>query len=601
MSIEALPESPGPSNDDTINLVRCLYDEAKREHKRKVPVWNRYDRALRNRNWAADRANWLPAPQSSQIYPALHTLVAWMTDQNPTFFAAPSPDLTDFVQSPEPTLLESKADDMRVSLSSWWVNRGCQMTLSNIMWDTFMFGSGISKEGWDQTLLDGLGDCTYARVDPYTLMVDPMAGSFNDARYVIEARRVPIFEIKRRFPERAHLVHGDPAPVDEGLQRPKISGMEYVPQVNLAATGVTGPFPGTPTSGMPSRYGAAPAGSDPQDYTRSVLLIECWIRKSERLETPVIVGGKRLEDLTLDIPTWTFAAVAGGVVLNDDTANPYPHGQLPYTRYPGVEIGEFWAIPLVEHLMPAQIAINRLLAAMQSNAELTGNPILLEDDQSGISKTKIVNRPGGRLTKAPGREVRWLDPPTMPASIMELVRYWVEDIDRTSGVSSVTRGSNLRRREAASSVDAVQEASFVRIRDTLRQVEEGLRTSVTKVAANMAAFYTVPRAIAKVGPQGSDGYLTLGPDHFTYPEQQLDGRIENVPLTFDVWVEDGSSLPISRGARQAAALQLREAGAIGTGALLEAFDWPDAKKAQAEAQQEQAQAAAAEQAQGATS
>lgn len=577
-------------DENLLGLVRQMYTEAKREKRKYLGSWSRWYRMLRNRTWADNRPSWLPSPQSSEIFPTLHTLVAWMTDQRPRLFTSPDPDLGAFRVPPNQELIAKKATELQQTIESWWITSGQTDQIQMALWDMFTYGAGILKTGYDPIK----DEITQNRVDPYAILPDPSASSFDDCRYVLEVRRVPLFEVRARFPERGHLISGDEQEPEAEDSRPKAYGPgspQVVAMANPGSTGVTGTFPGTSTPGIPPRYG--PPGASDDDYTRSVLLKECWIRESERMTVPVIEDGERIDDIEVDAPMWRLVCEAEGVILNPDTANPFDHGKLPYVRMPLVEIGEFWSVPLMEHLGPAQIALNRLLAAAQINAELLGNPILLEDKDSGIDRTKIINRPGGRLSVNAGRKVEWLQPPTMPPAVQQLVGFWRDTIDRISGISAVARGSNLRRREPAQAVDAVQEASFVRIRAAISNMEEALRRSANLLAANIVQYYIDPRAIPMIGPQGAENYLQLGPKHFFMPDvDPASNTFEDIPLHFDVWIEAGSSLPVSRQARTAEAQTLFFAGALPVEELLKAYAWPNWQQVAAQIKQEHAQQAA---------
>lgn len=579
MALAAQSEPEPIPDGDALRLIRDLFTDARRHKRRLIPRWNSYYRAIRNTNWADTRAKWLPSPQSSEIFPTIHSLVAWMTDSQPRLFASPQPSIDEFTTPPAKEKVVEMAGQMQRVLESAWVTGGFNPQVEMCLWDTFTYGAGILKTGWDPAIRDGEGDIVLRRVDPYSILPDPQASSIDDARYIMEVRRVPLFEVRQRFPQKGHLVQPDGESDSDMDRRPRERGdFEVVPQSNLASTGVTGAFPGVPTPGVPPLWGPS-AGSRIEDYTGTVLLKECWIRGSQRIEVPVIEDGERVEDMVIDVPYWQLICEADGIILTEEATNPFDHGQCPYIRVPYAEMGEFWSIPLCEHLLPAQIALNRLLAAMQQNAELIGNPIFIEPDMSGISRTRIINRPGTRLTAnmQAANAIRWLDPPSMPPSVNQLAGWWRDTIDRTSGVSAVTRGQGLRRREAAASVDAVQEASFVRVRSVLRNLEEGLRRAGQQLASNVTQFYLEQRTVPMLGESGSEDYLTLTPKHFWYPDVDGD-KITEIPLRFDTWIEAGSSLPISRQARAAEADELFQLGVIDDQEVLSAHGWPNQKQ-----------------------
>lgn len=513
------------------------------------------------------------------------------TDQFPDFYAAPCLNFQDMKTQPPEEILTERSADMQKLLKSWWITSGAHFQTQMSLKDALLYGCGILKTGLDVTKAGGLGEATMTRVDPYHILPDPQASCFEDARYVLEVRRVPMFEIIARFPERGHLVKPDGVSEDEWEREKLRSGPDLISSQQMSHSGVSGEWPGSAISGQPPMYGRP--GKRRQDYTKSVRLTEAWIRGEDTIEVPIIEDGERKGTVEHTIPYWEFIAVANGIVLTPETSNPFDHGQLPYTRVPHDEIGEFWSMSMTEQLLPAQVALNRLLAATQISAELTGNPILIEPESSGLSRTRIVNRPGGRLTVNTGATqfIRWLDPPRMSQDVIQLISYWQDTIDRTSGITAVARGSQLRRREAAASVDAVRESSFARIQAVLRNYEEALKGVGAQIAANIVQFYIEPRIVALMGPEGGSGYLTLGHKHFYIPQVSEEGKLEeDVALNFDVWATSGSTLAMSRAARLAEGFELHKAGELPPGELLKTAQWPDAEKLTQQAQQAQQQA-----------
>jgi hypothetical protein len=175
---------------------------------------------------------------------------------------------------------------------------------------------------------------------------------------------------------------------------------------------------------------------------------------------------------------------------------------------------------------------------------------------------------------------------------MQLVGFHRDTIDRVSGISAVARGTQLRRREPAAAVDAVQEASFVRVRAVIRNLEEALRRVGNLTASNMVQFYTDRRCIPVVGPKGAERSMTLAPKHFWVNQYDLEGEpLDDEPLRFQVWVQAGSSQPISRQARAAEADFLYQLGAIDTATLLKSHAFPGADEVGPQMDQQKQQAA----------
>jgi hypothetical protein len=208
---------------------------------------------------------------------------------------------------------------------------------------------------------------------------------------------------------------------------------------------------------------------------------------------------------------------------------------------------------------------------MEHNIWLAGNPVLLEDSRSGLQRTRITNKPGQRLTVNAGTRVEWMNPPQIqPAMAMQLVNFYVGEIERISGLSAIVRGATPTGRNAQGVLDAVQEAAFVRTRLALRNLEYTLKGAGSKAAALIAEFYDVPRVIALAGPTGQATVTSLNGKHFYVPTAE-----GIIPLRFQLQVQAGSSITTSRAARQAQADQLFAMGAIDEEAVLSAHDFPN--------------------------
>jgi len=259
--------------------------------------------------------------------------------------------------------------------------------------------------------------------------------------------------------------------------------------------------------------------------------------------------------------------------MNEKAEDLWSHGRHPYVRYVQHDMGDFWGISLVEHLAPAQLAINRLLAALQHHAELCGNPVMLEDSRSGIPRQKITNIPGQRLTKNQGSEVAWLVPPDMPQGVRDLVTFWINEMERISGLSAMVRGATPTGRNAQGVMDSVQESAFVRVRLALRNLERTLAAAGDLMGNLIVENYTMPRTTAIAGPTGQKSMLALKARHFYAPN--FAGAD---PMKFSLYVQAGSALPISRSARSQEADTMFAMGAIDAQAVLEAHDYPDRRQ-----------------------
>lgn len=536
---------------------------AARQHRRPLlGKWNRNYNFLQNRTWGTRDAH-LPSPEIPEIYPVIATITSWQTDQNPTFECAPyAPPHTDYYEE-----MSQLAQDMQTALQANWTLNDLSAEVEKILWDGNVFGIGVGKVTWDQRLWGGLGDTVLRRVDPYTWYPDPAARSMEDASYFVEAKVVSAQELEARYPGSLSKVQAGSLEGEESPTMLKNTNSPTYPKAN------PGTVDGTnyPTWGLPGQTNRIDPTNDP-----GYLLIEAW------LKTPVKLANDRWTD------TWRLVAVVNNVVLQDIPAHKlWGHGQHPYVRYVPHDTGEFYGYSLVEMLSSAQLSINRLLAAMEQNVWLTGNPILIAANRANLQRGVVTNRPGTQLNPQNPEDVKWMEPPQgAPALSSDLVRFYIDQMERISGMSAIVRGASMTGRNAQGVVDSMQEAAFVRIRMSLRNLERFLRRAGNLMASNIAEFYDTARIVPFVGSDNAQRTIVLHNQHFYRPS--ADGK--RLPMAFHIKVEAGSMLPTSKQARAQEAQALYAMGAIDVEGVLEAMDYPNRDKIVQRVQAQQIQA-----------
>ncbi len=562
-----------------ISDLRALFEDARQRRKPMVSRWLRNYSVVNSRPWSLGRASWKPAPDVPEIFPILSARVAWVRETTPQFDASPVSDPNSVFYAQNLDL----ANQLRVTMNSTWDSERYDAEFEKLLWDLQIYGTGITKTLWDPTAVQGLGNATMTRVDPFCFYPDPDAHDLNDANYMFEVQRLSMAELERRFPGAASkLTSGDghellPDTPPDATQA-RTGGLESLGNSGRDSGGnTTKPRWGVTTEKNTSAFRSA------SDH---VVVFYAWLKESAEADPPEV---DPIDDLavpaephepndlsrpeTTYAPSWRCVVFCGsGTVLLDELAEDiWGHGQHPYDRAVEQDMGEFWGRSMVDLLASSQVSINRLLAAIEHNIWLMGNPILVEDKRSGIPRTTITNRPGQRLTKNPGSTVEFLNPPVMqPQMAVELLRFYIGEMERISGISGMVRGATPTGRNASSVLDSLQEAAFVRVRLMIRNLEITLKGIAEKQASLICEFYDAPRIIALVGPDGEQMSMALRGEHFYAPTPK--GRL---PMRFQINVEAGSSLPTSKQARMAEADQLGALGFIDREAVLEAHNFPN--------------------------
>lgn len=548
-----------PTEDDArlVGEVRQLFQRARAHRRPLVQRWNKNYRMLRNKYWTESRPNWMPSPQTPEIFPIVASMVGWMTDQR--FRHEITPAAMPF--SPFSNFMSGLGMDLETVMDSTWHVNKEENEITKMLWDANIYGTGILKTVWDETLLHGQGDAISRRIDPYTFYPDPAARGIEDANYFIEARTMSVQELDRRFPGSAKYFSDGGITEDIDEAPTQLDNTSTFPRAN----------PGAISPATSPRYGMPGSSRINATEITGVTVLEAWLREHELYEaTYTDEDGKEVTDLRV-YDTWRVVVVAGNrVLMNEQADDLWHHGSHPYDRYVPHDLGEFWGLSLVEMLSSPQEAINRILGALQQNVELVGNPVFLESTRSGIQRTQLTNKPGTRLTVNDGGTAEWLQPPQVHQMMPELLRYYLQRMEAVSGLSAVTKGGSSGGRQAQGVVDAMQEAAFVRIRMALRNLEYTLRDSGYKKAALICENYTTPRIVAIVGPTGNKTSLAIKGRHFYTP-----GPNGSTPMKFQLLVNAGSAGHTSRKVREDQAVMLFTLGAIDEDALLEALDFPN--------------------------
>lgn len=541
-----------PTFDETmlVSRIQNLFLHARDKRKPLVQQWNKNYRMLRNRHWSQNRPAWMPRPEVPEIFPLIASFVGWMTDQRPEWtvspWALPNSEYANF--------LASIGDDLSIVLKSRFQDDDVETEMEKVIWDSQIYGTGIAKVSWDQTLHRGMGDVITRRIDPYTFYPDPQANTMREANYFIEARTYTIQELDRRWPGAAAAFQsGFEQDVDSAPSQ--IGNREDMPMANPGAISPA-------TVPRYSMYGQSRLDTSTYDNA-GVTVFECWIREHYLNDNDNVIDG------------WRVVIAAGNrILMNEPATELWEHGEHPYDRYVPYDMGEFWGLSLVELLSSPQESLNRILASLQYNIELLGNPVFKEGTRSGLQRQQVTNKPGQRLTVNENSTAEWLQPPPLHEMLPEMIRYFLQRMETISGLSAITRGGSAPGRNAQGVIDAMQEASFVRIRMALRNLERFMRRTGNKVASLVVENYNEPRMVAYLGSDATSNVRQLHANHFYLPSP--DGT--KMPLKFRLNVDVGSQTQTSREAREAKAMTAFGMGAIDDLALLEAIDFPNRAK-----------------------
>lgn len=564
--LPSLPSLTAELESQLVSYIRQLFFRA-RDHRR--PLLSRWESWYRTLHVISTNRGSTSATEVPESFPIIDAIVAWITDQSPSFHCAPAvPPLNPWFSH-----LSQLATDLSTVIRSTWEVDKFDPEIEQCVWDGLTYGIGYLKTVWDNGAYQGYGNAVLRRVDPFTIYPDPDAKSPKDANHIIECRTISRQECERRFP-------GSITRLADNFWAEQTASQPTQTDTRTYST--------TPTANPAALPGGTSSWTGPMQSTDvvtdpGVTIIEAWLRTP--CEVDVEVAG---ETVTRTYDTWRCVVVAGNRVLMDSMADElWSHGNHPYDRYVPMETGEWYGKSMVDLLAPMQWRINRIVGSVANNIDLMGNPVFVDDTRSGLSRTRITNRPGERLTVNPNARAEYMQPPQPTSTTAsDLVAWYVQEMERVSGLSAVVRGASPTGRNAQGVIDSVQEAAFVRIRRSIRNLSHTIGSSGDKLASLIVEFYDTERLVTLLSNGGQVEALTLQAHHFYIP----DADNNRVPMKFALLVDAGESMAQSRGQRIAEADALYALGVIDGEATLEIHDFPNWQVVAERVKQQQLQA-----------
>jgi len=456
---------------------------AKAEHTKKwKECYDNYFGNLDNKNRPIYKSDVIV----NHIFKTIETIRPIMIDNNPRFIA--------LARTEEGI---PKSEVIQKSLDYEWDREKMRIKLPQSLLPTLIAGTAIFFLSWDGK--DGkFGNVKSQLIDPFNFYPDPLAYSMESAEYVIYATYKHFNQLKRKYPTKASAITGAQVKYSELVQdRDK----HAVKQNN------------------------------------QVLVLEMWCKDYTTVEEEFEEEGVYKKKVSSKYPKGRVITTAPELnLVLEDKPNPYKHGKFPFTLMKDYDVPfEFWGRGDVEQLISPQKYVNELNNQITDNAKNTGNMQWIIDNNAGIAKGTLVNRPGLIVRKNPGTEVRRDAPPPMPAYINEKIQEWKTDIQTISGVHETLAGERAPGVQAGNAIMALQEASQTRIRLKVKMMEEGLSELATLWYEMIQQFWKLDRFVRVVNEDGG------------YDLSQI--KTDDLDNDYDIKVTAGSTMPSNKSAK----------------------------------------------------
>lgn len=254
-----------------------------------------------------------------------------------------------------------------------------------------MFGTGIFRVLWDFDKLEGKGMPVITPINPNKLFIDPAITDIYDiqeAQYIIESKNKSIYSAKCEYGEDvadAIIPNLDPVQdiLVENEEEQYVHLMVWTKyreqdELKLRLVEMSGD------------------GVILRDTKKK--LYEHNKRMEQEDEKEIFEGKKKTKRKPLKL---------------------FPNGKFPYFLTPDMfRENTVWGKGTAELILGISDQIDDLDDTLLRNARLTGNPMSIISNSSGIDVGKITNEPGQAVPTNDINGIRWLTPPTIPQYII---------------------------------------------------------------------------------------------------------------------------------------------------------------------------------------
>lgn len=501
-----------------VEKIMTKFSYAKTARTELTEKWKRFVLLYRGEHWAKTNTEWRSKTVENMCFSIIEAQIPLMTDK--------APEINILPQTEEDIDI---AEQLNQVIKYVWNSDKMQEKLPEIIRDQLMIGTGIAKIFWDDDKLNGLGDISVEKVDPFTFYNDPNATDQDNMEWCIHVRRMSPRKVKKYF--------GKDVPSDSDYQREE-DGREIDGRNNYTQDECT--------------------------------VIDYWYLDEE-------------DNVNL-------ITCSNGVLL-EEKQSPYDLKSFPFVFFYDHKMnGQFWGFGELDNLEPLQKELNKIRQVVVDNLIATNNSILLVDKTAGVDTKRIRNEPGLVIEKNPGGDIRHLEQPSLPSYITNQIEITKNSIQEITGIHDVSKGI-ASGQTAASAIQLLTENSQTRIRGKLRNAENAIARLGDWFISMMRFGYTEVRTVRLTDDQKGFKFLDFDPNALRPQvpvideetgQPQVDDQgnaiTEEGITPFDINVTSGSSMLLNKSAKYQQMLELYQNQAIDLETLLESAEVGEPQK-----------------------
>ncbi len=506
-----------------------------------------------------------------------------------------------FSYSTNNTEFEKQAEVFNKLSVAWWLNNFIDIQLGAAIQLAQPAGCAYLQLRWNQDLHNGEGDLELVPRDCRDVLpIRPVSSmSIQDSEGVIVKEMLTVNELKARYPDKAHRIRAD-RDLATAFPNRKSRYERLMSKMGLRSPALTRLLAGKTTMKF-------------KIPGKEVYTIYVKDRSVNETDSTIKMGyGPNGEKYSwsYDVPKGSplyprnRTIVATEDMVLYDGPNIWWFSKFPLVRivndlsfvYRGCYLGK----SAVKDLIPIQDVINEIVNGTIDATRKALAPNMIGDSRAISQKelNKFNSRRSGqklRIRTFSGKPLMFEDPPQLPSYVFELLSFMVEQIEYTSGVTDLTSLARARQLPAMESTEAIMQALSPSTRLKGRLMEASLRELAEFVKMAFMQFYTAPRRIAMLGPEGltradfdfdPDTMIPSDPGFRTDPEQgtliandeRFSGKTRmeralELGKSVNFFISPNSMLEITLMTKKSQAMLLRKMGEIDHTTLLETLEF----------------------------
>lgn len=481
-------------------------------------VWKLYQDLRDGNQWTLmpKMAKWKSRPQKNICFVVTQGMMTLLTDNRPSIAILP--------RSPEDSEI---AELVQAGVDYWMDEQDFDRKVMDVVNYTRTFGVGWMHLVWDREKKQHV----LKSLPPWAVKVDPDTTADNyDPSYLIYEFKTTVGELMEKFPSK-DFTNFDPAyqPTDAKLFQDTMYDSNR-PRA-FQRNGVIGPS--TPT-----------------------WCYQFWIRDGEAdYIDRDLPSGKVAVVKKKKYPKGRVITIAGGIVL-DDKPSPYNHGQFPFVPYFAYRMpGKFYGPGDIQNIMSIQVYRNRTMQQLYDSIEKSMGAMILVNNR--LFK-------GDRITNEPVQvhEVADINNAVKVERMGNLTRHettllsvFDKDGDDVAGQHEFSRGETVPGNKTAEEVSIIAASDQTRVRAAARDLAWSNRMLAKQLLSNMAQWTDYEWVVRIAGETGEET-LPVTFNGSMMKRENSRGKLTEESITFDIRVDDYSTLPASQRDKSGLYMQL---------------------------------------------